>query len=115
MEALPFGPLTDRTLHLCIDMQNLFAQETPWHTPWMARVLPVVIRRAQRHPARTVFTRFVPPERPDQMRGSWRLYYQRWRDLTLERINPELVELVPQLALSSLRFGYQDGLHPGQR
>jgi hypothetical protein len=42
LEALAFGPLTDRTAHICIDMQNVFAEETPWHTPWMARVLPGV-------------------------------------------------------------------------
>lgn len=69
---LPFGPLGDRTIHLCIDMQNLFARDTPWHTPWMARVLPVVTGIAERHPERTVFTRFIPPERPEQVPGSWR-------------------------------------------
>ena len=97
LETLPFGPLTDRTVHLCIDMQNLFALDTPWHTPWMHRVLPVVARIAQRHPARTVLTRFIPPERPDQMPGSWRRYYERWRDLTQERMDPGLIELVPPL------------------
>jgi hypothetical protein len=50
MENLRFGPLTDRTVHLCVDMQNLFALETPWHTPWMVRVLSVVTRIAQEHP-----------------------------------------------------------------
>jgi nicotinamidase-related amidase len=50
LDGLPFGPLTDRTAHICIDMQNVFAEETPWHTPWMARVLPVVTRIAERHP-----------------------------------------------------------------
>jgi nicotinamidase-related amidase len=97
LEALPFGPLTDRTAHLCVDMQNLFAEETPWHTPWMARVLPVVIRIAERHPSRTLFTRFIPPRRPDWMPGSWQRYYERWRELTLERIDPRLIELVPPL------------------
>jgi nicotinamidase-related amidase len=97
-ETLPFGPLTDRTVHLCIDMQNLFACDTPWHTPWMARVLPIVTRIAERHPQRTVFTRFIPPQRPDRMPGSWRRYYERWRELTLERLDPRLVELVPPLA-----------------
>ena len=97
LETLPFGPLTDRTVHLCIDMQNLFALDTPWHTPWMDRVLPVVARIAERHPARTVLTRFIPPERPDQMPGSWRRYYERWRDLTQERMDPGLIELVPPL------------------
>ena len=45
-DTLRFGQLTDRTAHLCIDMQNLFAERTPWHTPWMTRVLPVVLRIA---------------------------------------------------------------------
>lgn len=98
MDRLPFGPLTDRTVHLCVDMQNLFALETPWHTPWMGRVLPVVTRIAERHPSRTLFTRFLPPERPEQMPGSWRRYYERWRELTLERIDPPLIELVAPLA-----------------
>ena len=98
MELLRFGPLTERTLHLCVDMQNLFAAETPWHTPWMTRVLPIVRRIAKRHPSRTVFTRFIPPHRHDQMQGSWRRYYEHWRDLTLDRIDPQLIELVPDLA-----------------
>jgi nicotinamidase-related amidase len=98
LETLPFGPLTDRTAHICVDMQNVFAEETPWHTPWMTRVLPVVTRIAERHASQTVFTRFIPPRRPDAMPGSWQRYYERWRDLTLERIDPRLIELVPQLA-----------------
>lgn len=99
MERLRFGPLTEHTVHLCIDMQNLFAGDTPWHTPWMGRVLPIVTRIAERYPARTVFTRFIPPQRPDQMPGSWRRYYEHWRDLTLDRIDPQLLELIPALAV----------------
>jgi hypothetical protein len=73
LAPLPFGSLTDRTLHLCIDMQNLFASETPWHTPWMERAVPVVVRIVELCPSRTVFTRFIPPHRPDQMPGCWAL------------------------------------------
>jgi nicotinamidase-related amidase len=98
LDTLAFGPLTDRTAHLCVDMQNVFAEETPWHTPWMERVLPVVTRIAERHPSQTIFTRFIPPQRPDRMPGSWRRYYEHWRELTLERIDPRLIELVPPLA-----------------
>ena len=79
-------------------MQNVFAEGTLWHTPWMARVLPVVTRIAERYPSRTVFTRFVPPHRPDQMPGSWQRYFERWREMTLERIDPRLIELFPPLA-----------------
>ena len=70
-QLLPL-PLTERTVHLCVDMQRIFSAEGPWPTPWMDRVLPVVAALANRHPERTVFTRFIPPERPDQMPGMWR-------------------------------------------
>lgn len=95
---LRFGPLGPRTAHLCIDMQNLFADDTAWHTPWMKRVLPVVVEIAERHPERTIFTRFIPAHHPDELPGSWRRYYRHWAELTLERIDKRLLELVPPLA-----------------
>ena len=97
-DVLPYGPLTPRTVHLCIDMQAVFAGDTPWHTPWMARVLPVVERIAARHPARTIFTRFIPPASDDPMPGAWRRYWDRWRELTRDRIDPRLLDLLPPLA-----------------
>jgi hypothetical protein len=56
-------PLTPRTIHLCVDMQRIFSAEGLWPTLWMDRVLPVVTELASQHPERTVFTRFIPPER----------------------------------------------------
>lgn len=97
-DLLPYGPLSGRTVHLCIDMQNLFADGTPWHLPWMPRVLPAVRRIAERHAERTVFTRFVPPVSAADMPGSWRRYYGRWRELLRRRIDPALLDLVPPLA-----------------
>ena len=67
-QLLPL-PLTERSVHLCVDMQRIFSAEGPWPMPWMDRVLPVVGALANRHPERTVFTRFIPPDRPDQMPG----------------------------------------------
>jgi nicotinamidase-related amidase len=96
--GLRFGPLTPHSQHLCIDMQNLFAEPTPWHTPWMARVLPAVEAVVSRFPERTVFTRFVPPAHPQDMPGAWQRYYERWSELTLARLDPVLIELVPSLA-----------------
>jgi nicotinamidase-related amidase len=95
---LPFGCLTPRTVHLCIDMQRLFLDDTPWHTPWATRVLPVVAEIASRHAEQTIFTRFVPPRTPDDLPGSWRRYYHRWRDLTRDRLDPALIELAEPLA-----------------
>jgi len=96
-QLLPF-PLTERSVHLCVDMQRIFSAEGPWPTPWMERVLPVVVTLASRHPERTVFTRFIPPERPEQMPGMWRHYYQRWRTATREFLNLGLLDLMPPLA-----------------
>jgi nicotinamidase-related amidase len=91
-------PLTRRTVHLCVDMQRLFSTEGPWPTPWMDRVLPVVTELASRHPERTVFTRFIPPERATDMPGMWQRYYARWKAATREHIDPPLLELLPPLA-----------------
>ena len=90
-------PLSPATLHLCIDMQRLFSTQGPWPTPWMERVLPVVAEIAERAPDRTVFTRFIPPYRPEDMPGTWRGYYERWREATRERLDPSLLELMPPL------------------
>ena len=96
-DLLPL-PLTDRTVHLCIDMQRLFSTGGPWPTPWMPRVLPVVTEMVGRFPERTVFTRFITPQHPNDMPGMWRRYYRRWRNATRERIDPQLLELMPELA-----------------
>ncbi|MBX9830077.1 MAG: cysteine hydrolase [Xanthobacteraceae bacterium] len=97
-DALLPIPLTEKTVHLCIDMQRIFAPGGPWATPWMGRVLPVVTEIAGRFPARTVFTRFMTPQQPENMPGMWQRYYRRWRETTRDRIDSALLELVPPLA-----------------
>jgi hypothetical protein len=42
-DALRFGAPGDRTVHLCVDMQRMFAEDTEWKMPWLERVLPNVI------------------------------------------------------------------------
>ena len=91
-------PLTPRTVHLCVDMQRVFSAEGVWPTPWMDRVLPVVAELAGRYPERTVFTRFITPNRPHDMPGMWQRYYARWKEATREHLDPALLELLPPLA-----------------
>lgn len=98
MDRLPFGPIGERARHLCVDMQRLFAPGGPWPTPWMERVLPVVATLGERFVERTIFTRFIPPRRPEEMPGTWQRYYHRWREVTRERLDPAMLELVPPLA-----------------
>lgn len=92
------APLTARSVHLCVDMQNLFAAGSEWHAPWIERVLPVVERIASARPAQTIFTRFIPPRHPNEATGLWRRYYERWRSMTLDRLPVQAIELLPPLA-----------------
>jgi nicotinamidase-related amidase len=90
----PIGP---NAAHLCIDMQRLFSDEGPWPMAWMSRVTPKVERLVKRSPDRTIFTRFIPPETPEDAPGQWRAYYKKWSHVTRPQIDNRLIELLPVL------------------
>jgi nicotinamidase-related amidase len=94
---LPRGALTETAVHLCIDVQRMFAEQTEWHVPWMKRVLPAILKVAHAYPERTIFTRFIPPMRAAEAQGMWRQYYQRWSEFTGERLPPHFLALLPEL------------------
>jgi nicotinamidase-related amidase len=94
---MEFRMAEDNWIHLCIDMQRMFAEQTPWHVPWMQRVSPQIQEVVERHAQRTIFTRFVPPRQAAEMPGMWRSYYEKWEVMTLDRLGPEMVDLVPSL------------------
>jgi nicotinamidase-related amidase len=96
-DELRYGPLGRGCFHVCVDMQRLFAEKTDWHTPWLARVLPHAASITEAHPTETIFTRFIPAERPGEGEGTWRRYYERWASMTVERLGPEMLDLVPDL------------------
>jgi nicotinamidase-related amidase len=95
--GLVHGSLPDRTLHLCVDMQRLFALGSPWQMPWAERVLPMIEELAGTHSDRTIFTRFIPAKYVGGGHGMWSKYYERWADITLERIDTDLLDLLPPL------------------
>ena len=65
----------------------------------MEGVRPVVATLAGRHPGRTLFTRFIPPEGPDEMPGhvATLLRTLARRDPRMPRLR--LLELMPPPAL----------------
>jgi len=91
------APIERNAVHLCIDMQRLLTPDGPWPTPWMEAALQHAVRLVEPRPAQTVFTRFVPPRTPEEMPGVWRRYFDKWRSVTREFIDPSLLELVPPL------------------
>ncbi|TCL63278.1 hypothetical protein EV286_11792 [Rhizobium sp. BK251] len=63
----------------------------------MRQVSPQVEEITHRHAHRTVFTRFITPERPEHMSGMWLAYYEKWRTMTREQLDPGLLDIVPTL------------------
>jgi len=47
--------LIENAVHLCVDMQRIFASGGVWETPWMKRVLPAIVGITAQHPERTIF------------------------------------------------------------
>ena len=88
----------ENAVHLCVDMQRIFAKGGIWETPWMERVLPTIADIAGRCPERTVFTRFITPASPEEAHGQWRSYFERWRIATRNAPGGAQLDLVPELA-----------------
>ena len=94
-------------VHLCLDMQKLFSPGQVWATPWMERVRPKVVHLCEAFGRRNVFTRFIPPLTAEQAAGMWRVFYLKWREATRAELDPDLLEIVPELrtfASASLVF-----------
>jgi hypothetical protein len=49
-DALRYGPPGDGAVHLCVDMQRMFAEGTDWKMPWLERVLPNIVSITSAHP-----------------------------------------------------------------
>ncbi|TPE51634.1 cysteine hydrolase family protein [Amaricoccus solimangrovi] len=84
-------------VHLCVDMQRLFWPGTDWGLDWMPRIAPRVAAFCERHPGRAIFTRFIPLRRASDGEGTWQAYYEKWDAMTLDRLAPGMVDLIPEL------------------
>ena len=73
---LRFGPLSPNTIHIAIDLQRLFAEDTVWSTPALMGIVPNVAALAKA--GRTLFPRFVTPERAEDAPGTWRRACWTW-------------------------------------
>lgn len=79
-------------------MQQMYLGDTAWRTPWAERVLPLIVRLCEHRAERTCFTRFIPARHPEQGQGAWGDYWRRWPTMTLDHLDPAMVDLAAPLA-----------------
>src|SRR5881392_1336516 len=77
-DELRYGPPGEAAVHLCVDMQRMFAEGTEWKMPWLERVLPNILSFTSTHPERTI--------------------YKRWGSMTIDQLGADMIDLVPDLA-----------------
>jgi nicotinamidase-related amidase len=87
-----------RTLHLVVDMQRVFAEDTDWRVPTIAAVIQPILALVRAHPGQTVFTRFMTPSTVDSATGDWQRFYSRWRSVVRDRMDPAMFDLMEPFA-----------------
>ena len=65
-DELRHGAPGESAVHICVDMQRMFAEATEWKMPWLEHVLPNIRAITSTHPEKTIFTRFIPAQKPGQ-------------------------------------------------
>ena len=95
--GLRSGPIGRRAVHVAIDMQQVFAQDSEWATPATLVIAPCVARIAAHAPERAIFTRFLAPKAAHEALGQWRVYYRRWSSIVAANRDPGMFDLLPML------------------
>ena len=90
-------PLSPNTLHVVIDMQRIFAEETAWHTAAIATILPNVTTLCEAFRGDTLFVKFMLPRSPEEATGTWQGYYRHWQAMTLDVIDPAMQDVIEPL------------------
>lgn len=70
---------------VAIDLQRVFTGDSPWSTPRYDAAAAGTEQLLPRFAGRTVFTRFVAPERPQ---GAWVPYYREWSFALVPQADP---------------------------
>jgi hypothetical protein len=71
--------------------------------PWLERVLPNIVAITSGHPSQTIFTRFIPAQKPGQGMGMWQHYYKRWGSMTIDQLGPDMIGGLFPTSLPSFR------------
>jgi nicotinamidase-related amidase len=92
------APLGADTVHVVVDMQRLFAEETGWRVPDLAALLPPIAKLIEHRPARALYARFITPASVGESKGAWQSYYRQWPQVIRDRLPAGMFDLVAPLA-----------------
>jgi nicotinamidase-related amidase len=92
------APLGGDAVHVVIDMQRLFEEDTGWLVPDLLAIVPSTLALIAHRPQRALFPRFITPESIESAGGAWQSYYRQWPALLRERLVPEMFDLVAPIA-----------------
>lgn len=98
MSRLPFGPLDDGALVVCVDMQRIFLEPGDWFCPAGLEILPAIRSLVAARPERSWFTRFITAKTPEAATGTWQRYYRHWTGVTQEAAGADVLDLHGDLA-----------------
>ncbi len=95
--GLKFGPVGPGAIHLCVDMQLMFAVGTKWSTPAIWDAVPAIKSICARFAAHTIFTRFICPHDLSETSGQWTRFYAESTSMLCNAMNPAMLGLLPEL------------------
>ena len=103
MTGIRFGKIGQNSIHLCVDMQKIFLEPGPWFCSETKKIIGPIKEIIQQFPKNTWFSRFLTPNNPQEFSNSWRRYYEQWKVVTQERIDPDLLDIEQTLLKESIQ------------
>jgi nicotinamidase-related amidase len=97
ISGLKFGALGRNTLHLCVDMQLMFAFETKWASESIWNALPAIMGICDRYSSSTAFSRFICPKDLSETSGQWKRFYADAEGMLCGNMDPSMMDLLPEL------------------
>jgi len=93
------APIGGDAVHVVVDMQRLFAEDTDWLVPTIESIVPNIQRLVDHRPGRALYPRFITPKSPEEADGHWQAYYRHWAQVTRDRLSsPALFDLMAPFA-----------------
>jgi nicotinamidase-related amidase len=95
IKGLRYGSLGLSAAHLCIDMQMMFSDDTPWASEALRSVLPAIEEICRYKAERTIFTRFLCPRDHRALKGQWQHFYSDCPQML--EVDARVFSIVPEL------------------